>query len=126
MSDGIFIPFRSVPFHPILFHLKRRVNAQYHALHPHPHPLSLSSLRLKPLLHAPSNRPQVTVHLTRLLSQDQADDALAGDVDVLETAEDVDLLVCEDDTGAACVFDGELCFAVLAGDTSNGTAWVWS
>jgi hypothetical protein len=80
----------------------------------------------EPFLHATSNRPQVTVHFTRLLSQNQADDALACNVNVLETAEDVDLLVCEHNTGAAGVFDSELCLAVFAGDTSNGTTWVWS
>jgi hypothetical protein len=40
---------------------------------------------------------------------------------VLEATEDVDLLVCEDDTCPAGVLDGELGLAVLAGDTSNGT-----
>ena len=56
-----------------------------------------SKLSLKPLLHPASNSPQVAVYFAGVLSEDQTDNGLACNVDVLEAAEDVDLLVCEND-----------------------------
>jgi hypothetical protein len=77
-------------------------------------PFSHPHVPLEPLLHASSDRPQVAIHLARLLTQDQADDTLTRNVDVLETAENMNLLICQDDTCTAGVFDGELGLAVLA------------
>ena len=54
-------------------------------------------MSLKPLLHPACNGAQVAVDLAGVLAEDQADNGLACNVDVLEAAEDVDLLVCEDD-----------------------------
>jgi hypothetical protein len=43
-------------------------------------------------------------------------------VDILEAAEDMDFLVCEDDTCSAGVFDGEFGLAVFAGDAADSAA----
>jgi hypothetical protein len=82
------------------------------------------SRRLEALLHPPRNRAQVSIDLARVLAQNQRHDALARNVDVLEAAEDVDLLVGQDDAGAARVLDGELCLPVLAGNAADGAAHV--
>lgn len=100
MSDGILTP-------------ERPVNAAHIRFCP---PDS------KSLLHPASHRPEVAVHLTRVLAQDQADDALSRNCDVLEAAQDVDLLVCQYDACSACVLDGEAGLAVLACDSADGTA----
>src|SRR4051812_25050231 len=79
---------------------------------------------LEPLLHPGGNGAKVAVNLSRRRTKNQADDGLSGDVDVLETAENVDFGVGKHDPGPAGVLDGELCLAVLAGDTANGTTHV--
>jgi hypothetical protein len=55
---------------------------------------SLLIVVLEPLLHASSNRSQVTIHLAWVLAQDQADNSLPCYVNVLEPTQDVDLRVC--------------------------------
>jgi hypothetical protein len=94
---------------------------------------------LKPLLHPACNRPQVAVHFAGVLSKDQADNGLTGNVDVLEAAENMDFLVCEHDccllekrlavksrwrrtSCSASIFNGEFCLAVLAGNTADCAA----
>lgn len=82
-------------------------------------PHSLLSSALEPLLHASSHRPQVAVHLARVLAQDQADNALPRDCDVLEATQDVNLLVCQYDACPARVLDGKAGLSVLASDTAD-------
>jgi len=88
------------------------------------HHVLLRYLPLEPLLHSSRNRSQVTVDLARVLSQNQADNGLAGDVDILEPTENVNLLVCQNDSCPAGVFDGELCLSVLSCYSSNCSAEV--
>jgi hypothetical protein len=74
----------------------------------------LLPLSSEPLLHAPSHRPQVAVHLARVLPQDQADNSLSCDCNVLEAAEDVDLGIGQYNSRPCGVFNGEFRLAVLA------------
>lgn len=100
---------------------------------------SNSIAHLKPLLHPTGNGPQIAIHFAGVLSKNQADNGLTSNVDVLEAAKDVNFLVREYNcfwleavrnheqelkrtSCSASVFNGEFGLAVLAGDTANGAA----
>jgi len=88
------------------------------------HHVLIRYLPLEPLLHSSCNRTQVAVHLARVLSQNQADNGLAGDVNILEAAKNVNLLVCQHDSCPTGVFNGELCLSVLPCYSPNCSAEV--
>lgn len=80
--------------------------------------------RSESLLHPRGHRPKVSVHFPWRGAKDEGYNGFAGDVDVLESAQDVDLGVCEDDAGARRVLDCEFCLAVLAGYAAYGSRLV--
>lgn len=62
----------------------------------------------------------------RRATQDQANNCLTSNVDVLESTQDVNLLVGQNHSCAAGVFNSELGLSILSSDTSNSTPKVLS
>lgn len=80
-----------------------------------------SYTQLKSLLHPRSHRPQVAVNFPRRATKNQAYNCLSSNVDVLESAKDVNFGVCKHNASFTGVFDSELCLPVLTSYTSNST-----
>lgn len=55
------------------------------------------------------------------LTEDEAADSISCHANILECTQNVDFLVGQHNAGLCGVFNGELGFATLAGDTTNGT-----
>lgn len=73
----------------------------------------------KPLLPPRRNRPQILIHLSGPSTQNKTDDRLPRHADILESAEDMDLLAGEDDPRSRGVLNGELGLAVCACDAPD-------
>lgn len=74
---------------------------------------------LKSLLLPGRHRPKVAIHLSWRASQNQAHHRLARHADIMEAAEDVNLLVCQHHSSLCRILDGKLCLSVFTGDTAD-------
>lgn len=78
------------------------------------------SQRSTPLRQSGGDGSELGVDLPRRGAQDQTAEGVPGNLDVDEGAENVDLLVGDDDPGAGAVLDGELGLSPFAGEPADG------
>lgn len=78
--------------------------------------------RLEPLLLPSSNAGEAAIDLSRRASKNEVADRVPRNLDAAECAQDMDLLVREDDSRLADVLNREPRLAVLACDAADGAA----
>ena len=100
------------------------VKFQIHdAAHPNavPNQCPIDKSRLEALLHPGGNRPQVAIDLAWRLSENQADHRLPCNVNVLESSQDVNLRVCQNDTSSTGILNSKLGLSILSSNSTDST-----
>ena len=72
-------------------------------------------------LHSRCYRSQVSIHLAGRRTKNQAHNSLTSNMNVLESAKNVNLRVGQYHACSAGILDRELCLAVLSGDSANSS-----
>ena len=79
---------------------------------------------LEPIWSSAGHGPQIAVHFRRRRAEDEVADCPFGDLDVLIRAQNVNLLVGQDNPSLGHILDSELCPSALTSQPADGSVQV--